>query len=463
MLAYPDGLRGVAAFFVVIHHSSLLWWTWEIHKGWGVESPANNWLALFIRLPIIRLAISGLPNVCVFFVISGYAISHKPLRLIRQGHFSAVAETLSSSIFRRHSRLFMPAAIITFCTAVMAQIDRNWFINSNLATAVPQRIILSKDTLYEQLEVWWAMELNHTKPLNHGIAQEAMANVFNDAYDFNLWTLPIEFASSMVIFLILVAFSRLRSRARMLFVFVALVYVEYYFVLWAIFLFLGGMLICDLRLELDGRGPSAPGPNGGGGGIRPTFLLPRWARGPNGSVLKEGAPGSATKRVGRSNVHYACGFAALTFSLWLLSTPEVTMGGKESWTYATMTSSVIKPYDDFVFIPLGAILLVLTIDQVSFIQGFFTSRLAQYLGRISYSLYLVHGPLLWSLGIKMGRMMLTVTGWGTPLRYCLGVLMGMFLWLLVVIYIADLTHRYIDEQCVAFGKWVYNKLAVKEQ
>lgn len=461
----PDGLRGVAAFLVVLHHASLLWFSWEIHKGWGAKSTANNWLAILIRLPIIRLLISGLPHVSIFFVISGYAISHKPLSLARQGRYSEVSTTLSSAIFRRHARLFLPAAVITLCTAVTAQFNDNWFVESGLGSAVPARVILTKPTLSEQLWDWVGIELQHTKPLRHGFAQALDGDAFNNVYDYNLWTLPIEFTSSMVVFLIIAAFSRLRSRARMVFVFAALIYVEYYFVLWAIFLFLAGMLMCDLRLELDGTAASSsssPRPaiedSGSESGPQDAneSILPLWARQRHGNLK---LPPVMNEVLRSTSISHVLGTVAFTVALWLLATPDATMGARESWTYAWMTSALSKPYDDHVFVPLGAVLLVFTVDHAEFLQGLFTNRVAQYLGRVSYSLYLVHGPLLWSLGIKIGGYTLGITGWGTPWQYCVGVLLGIFLWLVVVIYIADFTARYIDEQCVMFTKWVYDKLA----
>lgn len=450
----------------MIHHASLLWFSWEIHKGWGAKSKANSWIAILLRLPILRLVISGLPHVSIFFVISGYAISHKPLSLAHQGRYSEASSALSSSIFRRHARLHMPAMAITFCTAVMAQ-QQFWYSDSALNSAIPSRVVPMKNTLSEQLWTWVNVELMHTRPLQQGLAYAADSAVFHNPYDYNLWTLPIEFVSSMVIFLILAAFTRLHSRARMTFLLMATIYVEYYFVLWAIFLFLSGTLICDLRLELDRLAacPSSPhqAPRESPGTSRDAAnmsVLPLWARKRHGDV--KFAP--IAKRVfHRSTIECIFGIVVFPIALWLLSTPDADMGAKQSWSYARMSSSVTKVYDDHLFVPMGAALLVLAIDHAKFLQRLFTNRLAQYLGRISYSLYLIHGPLLWSLAISIGRPILNdVTGMTTPWRYCAGVFLTMCLWMMIVICVADLANRYIDEQCVRFGKWFYNKLTKKE-
>lgn len=388
--------------------------------------------------------------------------------------------TLSSAVFRRHSRLFLPAAVVTLCSAVTAQLVRHWFADSGLSTAIPGRVIPVKSSMAEQLATWLNVEVWHTKPLRHGFAQMADGDAFNNPYDYNLWTLPIEFTSSMVVFVIIGAFTRLHSRARMAFVLAALVYVEYKFVLWAIFLFLGGMLICDLRLELDGcpttaSCPPPPRPATEDAGVgsatsrlwghygKRSVVLPLWARERRGNFPLL-PPAAHRFLLRRSTVGYALGTAAFVAALFLLSTPEVIFGGKESsFGYGRLTSALDKPYDDHVLVPLGAVLLVLVVDHAPFLQGLFTSRPAQYLGRVSYSLYLVHGPLLWSLGIKLGQFMLSLTGWGTPFWYCTGVGLGVCLWLVVVFWVADLTNRYVDEPCVRLTRWVYNKLARKEE
>jgi hypothetical protein len=49
----------------------------------------------------------------VFFVMSGYVCSIKPLKLARQGKADEVRKVIGSSIFRRQLRLGLPATIAT--------------------------------------------------------------------------------------------------------------------------------------------------------------------------------------------------------------------------------------------------------------------------------------------------------------------------------------------------------------
>src|SRR6202000_426710 len=45
--------------------------------------------------------------------------------------------------------------------------------------------------------------------------------------------------------------------------------------------------------------------------------------------------------------------------------------------------------------------LVASIQRISWLKSFFETRFNQYLGRVSFAFYLVHGPLLWSLGDRV--------------------------------------------------------------
>jgi hypothetical protein len=53
------------------------------------------------QLPIFRLFYSGPPMVAIFFVISGFALSLKPLSLIRVEDWEQSLHTMASLIFRR--------------------------------------------------------------------------------------------------------------------------------------------------------------------------------------------------------------------------------------------------------------------------------------------------------------------------------------------------------------------------
>jgi len=114
-LSYLDGIRGFAAFLVY----------WQHHQLWPLRSvPANRIFEngfgfedryYFAALPGIRTFFTGGHfAVAVFFIISGYVLSAKPLTLIHAGKFEELGNNLSSALFRRWARLHVPVILVTF-------------------------------------------------------------------------------------------------------------------------------------------------------------------------------------------------------------------------------------------------------------------------------------------------------------------------------------------------------------
>lgn len=461
-----DGLRGIASLLVAIHHASLLGFSWTIHDGWA---PNRHQTAWFVRLPIFRLLISGPPQVAIFFVVSGYAISHKALKFSHQGRFAEAGSSLFSSVFRRHPRLFskcctyqfihgpslttvVPAGIVVFCTALVTWLDPTWFgTNGFPDVAVPTRTVPQAPNLVDQLRNWYNAEIQSTRPISNGFYEQADPHIRPNPYDPNLWTLPMEFSSSMVVFLFLMACTKLHDCVRMALALSLIIYLQYYFDFPALHMFLSGMLICDLHFEID---EIMANPDGRSGTSIVTALGCVW----NTTAYRAIKQFRHSYIVGR-----VIGFSAFIFALWLLSTPELNYGVHESWGYGTLSSWVSAWYGDHLLSPYGAIFLVLTLDHAAFLQPIFTNRFSQYMGKISYSLYMIHGPLLWSVGLKLAHFSIDhVTGGDTNIKYTFGMFLAFGLWWPIAIYLSDLTVRYIDGNCVYFSKWVYEKLSKKD-
>ncbi|KAK7753808.1 hypothetical protein SLS62_004174 [Diatrype stigma] len=440
--AWLDGLRGIAAFFVVWHHTSLLFFSWDIHSGWkGLgDNP--------VQLPILRLAISGLPNVYVFFVVSGYALSYKPLKLLRLERPEDTCGTLASSAFRRHSRLFMPAAAVCFFSMLMARLG--WFGDGDgiPGAAATTMGMPHFDTLWGQLWDYVDFMLKLTDPFRVGPGWWP--------YNEPLWTLPVEFRCSFVIFGLLLAVAGSSARTRFV-LFSGVAVFSVYSLHLPEFLFCGGMLVAALRLHFDEDEDEATN---------------------NQRIGLDTAAASTPRTIdtirswwakfsGCRPVKLAASVACFAASLHVLSMPKISMGGDEAAGFRTLARLIPERYyavgvpENF-WLAQGAVSLLLTVDRSPPLQKLFTNCFAQYLGRISYSLYLIHGLLLQSVAFFIGKRLIHTINPEVKGLYILMVAFTAMIFWTVLIWAADLGWRFIDSPSVRFSSWLQRKLCRRD-
>jgi peptidoglycan/LPS O-acetylase OafA/YrhL len=86
-----------------------------------------------LTLPIFRLSLQGgFLAVAIFFLISGYVVAMKPLKLARAGKAEEARKAIASGAFRRLLRLGAP---VTLATAISWSLDRMG--GFNLARSFP--------------------------------------------------------------------------------------------------------------------------------------------------------------------------------------------------------------------------------------------------------------------------------------------------------------------------------------
>ncbi|PSR92256.1 acyltransferase family-domain-containing protein [Coniella lustricola] len=423
--AYLDGLRGFAAFMVYFHHHGLWAHTPDnnliVENGWGYNG--NYYLAAF---PGIRLFFNGGHfAVATFFVISGYVLSIKPLTLIQAGEQAKLADNLASQLFRRWLRLYIPLIITTGVYML------TWHTFGGLWIDGAEKQGSMRDEVW-----WWYAELKN------------FSFLFNTgglpwlSYNLHLWSIPVEMKGSITIFTMLLAFSRLTTRARLGGTVVLLFYFVYiadglYFAL-----FVMGTLLADLDL------------------LATKNELPR--------LFKALAPY-------KDFIYYHL----LVVALYLGGVPTATkdindLGKNRGWYYL----SLLKPQAAFdykwFYLFFAATLLVAATPRISWLRRFFETRFCQYLGHISYALYLVHGPLLFTFGDRvytavgwigsnspgqtehlawwMNRFPLPKTG---PYGLELAFLLPHIVLIPVNFWCAEAVTRWIDEPAVRFSQWLY--------
>ena len=422
--AYLDGLRGFAAFLVYWHH----------HQLWAHEATSSNPILenafgyqkhyYFASLPAIRMFFTGGHfAVTVFFVISGYVLSTKPLMLIHAGENTKLADNVASALFRRWLRLYIPV----FCTTFLYMTSWHAF---GLWTASADR----QSNYRAELWKWYTESKNFSFVFRTGGEPWFF-------YNFHVWSIPIEFKGSIVIYTALLAFSRCTRTARLWCQVGLILYFLYVVDGWFCALFVGGMLLADLDLLA-------------GNNNLPRFL----------SKLES--------------------FKELIFyHLFILS---LYLGGAPShdadikilkkspgWYYL----SFLKPqavYDyKWFYLFWAAMFLVSSVQRIPWLKSFFETRFNQYLGRISFAFYLVHGPVLWILGDRL----YVATGWireshksglpewvnifpiskAGPLGLELSFLVPHIVILPVTLWAAQVVTKLIDEPSVTFSRWAYRR------
>ncbi|KAK2034738.1 acyltransferase [Colletotrichum zoysiae] len=439
--AWLDGLRGISALFVVCHHWSLVVMPVELRRGFMTDDHP-----MFLQLPIVRLSVTGLSAVCVFFVISGYALSYKPAKLTAQAKSVDFLTAMASSVFRRYLRLFLPTMATTLVIACLA-----YFRLFEVAPVPNQAVVWPRppvlDTFFDQIRSWWAQFGSLSDPLTRDFMRGTRFT-----YDPVLWTIPCEYEGSLMVFLTHVAFYRLRPWIRVLLTIFIVAY-SLHSGYWQYFLFLSGLCIATLHFHgQDRHGVREPA----------SLTLPLTST----TLTLESFRPSFFSLVasGKNNIrNTAIQIGSFLGALWLLSYPEGTPSIAPGYrTIFSLTPAAFGGGEHF-WIPIAAVWLVFTVDKSPVIQPLFTNRYVQYLGRISYSIYLVHFSLIWLYGIHLIRLCAAITG--TPfvansasVSWAVSAILATILFLPVTIAVADFVQRYVDVQSVRFSAWLESRV-----
>jgi peptidoglycan/LPS O-acetylase OafA/YrhL len=399
--AYLDGLRGTAAFFVFIHHTIIDWYP-RLSIGYGTgpnpaDIAANQWF--WQRFPF-RIVYSGRGMVAIFFVISGYVLSYKALRLMRGGNAKAgeLMDTLASSTFRRGMRLFLPCAASTFMSLLMTR--AGWYVHD------PRRINLIPDKMagsfWIQFWDWWHSLVTMSNPFRNVSGHQP---IWGPLYDGHLWTIPIEFRGSLVVFLVCVGVARMAPGWRL----ATLIGITVYSMqqtYWEIFLFIGGIAFADLHFyRAEAAESAADLPLGSPGRANPGLLT-------NLALLATALPRrayahfSARHSLPTKLLRLVVPFGVALFATHILCFPDeqAHLAPGYGWMHAlTPQPMVALGLTQRFWLCLGAVLLIAILECTAYLRRVFESALAQYLGRISFALYACHGMVLYTMGTRFLR------------------------------------------------------------
>jgi peptidoglycan/LPS O-acetylase OafA/YrhL len=393
--SYLDALRGVAAVIVVHHHHQV--------------NPSQLWF--------LSLMTAGKSSVNLFFVISGYVLSYRLLKHMRARDAPALLDNFASSMFRRYIRLFLPSFVASFIAMVLTRMGRLGYVHRF-------------DYLSEQLSDWFwdCVTLGNplTGPRGYKIAFD---NSYSSHYLDPLWTIPVEFRGSIVLYVICLGVCKMATKHRMI-LNCGLIFMCYVWTTIYIALFLGGLLIADLNLSRSETASASM------------------------SDQLESTNTAAPVKSIKERVAWCLLFV---FGLFLLSQPDNNDSTVRPWP---VLKSWIPPHLDresdqlaqHFYLSIGAMLLIYALDNYTPLQTPLRWDFFQYLGEISFGVYVMHALLMWSFWqMTVEPFRVTYLGGSWLARYFVWIVyLGLTFWA------GELFSR-VDAQCVRFARWLQVK------
>lgn len=300
-------------------------------------------------------------------------------------------------------------------------------------TPTTRNVTNSSEILWVQLGGSWEehpfIHDNMTYALkNFTRAYAEWANPFNfghyhPRYDPHTFTIPMELRGSMVLYLFLLGTAAIKAKYRLGFGGVLSAY-SLTLGRWDMATFLGGALLS----ELDIRRTSEPGRS----------LVP-----PATSANRGRFPPSTPKE-------RALRWLGIVVALYFLSYPDAGAEWTPGFSYLSeWVPRYYIPLSGWMFYQaMGALLLMFCVLRSPLLSRLLEGRVAQYLGKISFSFYLVHGPVLHSLGF-----------WIMPRLFerfsrIPAFAIGYVILLSTALYLSNWWYRKIDLWSVTVGKRV---------
>ena len=437
--AHLDGLRGVAAFLVYVYHASYI--SYPVRWSYGGVKEENHHEGILF-LPGIRLLWAGAPWVAVFFIISGYALSYKPVKQMRAGAFADLLRTESSQLIRRAMRLYLPAFAATFIIMLLVwgryyestlPIATSWIYHREFHEYHKGRFDIFA------LQFWdWLMASKMTVWVFTFDLYGGMTS-----YDAHLWTIPNEFRCSLALFMTHITVSTMRPRMRFVTLVLWLAFCHEWG-RWDLGLFICGFMLAEYDLTHSHR-------SGG-------TILPR-------STEASRSPSGLTTHIAPQYLSWlstTMWWSLVCCGLFLMSYPEEGDDTTPGYIWLSAHVHAAPGLQRWRFWPaVGAVQLVWAVNNIPVLQRLLNTSFIRYLGSISYGLYLMHGPVLHTIGYHVMKFWWTITGTKTEAMYSLGFVLSFMTFTPAVIWAGDVFWRAVDLRAVDFARWIEGKIIVK--
>ena len=411
--SWLDGVRGAAALGVYIFHAMGCWT--PLVAAWHSDEEQNN----ILQMPVLRtFFVSGGTAVSLFFALSGYVLTHKSLRWMREGSTHQVYPAVASSMFRRGFRLYLPPILLTFCEMLATRFG---FMPPLNFSFVPESSLVAQF-------LDWLLETNRlVNPICN--FQRAMRGfVTHPKYDAVVWTIPLEFYGSLVCYILLLMLTRMPSNGVRMGVTAIFMGSSMGMGSWNLFCFSAGMLIADFNLSQE-ESDINPSPRASRRGMIWTVVF--------------------------ATAFYVAGFPTLGVGEAQLK----SMPGFEFLRALTPMSLNMEDHARFWW-SISGVALLLSISQLPRLKSLFETNFCQYIGKISFALYLVHEFCIILFGLSLQAFLMRLASLephANTFLYWSVCSVWFILFTLPVFAVAAQVQRLVDVPSVAFARWLEGK------
>ncbi|TVY27975.1 hypothetical protein LHYA1_G003516 [Lachnellula hyalina] len=411
-LEYLTGVRGVASVIVFIYHWTHGLFHDSMDHAYGDTntnsdgSPSSNSELHnhILQLPPLRLLYAAEAMVALFFIVSGYVLSYRPIQDMNvKPATNKSTTTLSSLAFRRFPRLFLPALALVLL-AFLAQLTG--------ALKTPTTTLLTFLHSFLITGIWtWTTFPDNTWSLSP-----------------HLWTVPTEFRCSMVLFALLLTVSQ-RTLLVRFGIEVGVVGWCMGAGRWDVALFVAGAVMAELRVRREVR---------------------LQAREMERTGEEENRNWQCTMW---KSIRTTALLSTLITGLLLACYPPIppSLDTPIFGPLSHLTSS--RSESRRTIYAISALLILSSLDNLPGLQKIFNTRIVQYMGRISYALYLVHGLLIRVVGQRVLDGVWKAAaggGWGAGDGVKFGIASAVVV--PVVVWGADLFERGVERRCVVWAR-----------
>jgi peptidoglycan/LPS O-acetylase OafA/YrhL len=375
-----DSLRGIAAMIVVIHHFLLVFYP-ALFTTQNIHSHTNGNAESVWAYAWCSFIWNGNFAVCLFFVLSGYALS---LGFFADKNKRSPAE----GFLKRYPRLVIPVTASVLLSWLMLSL--NAYQNISVGQAYTNNVF------------WFANLWNISPDILSALHEGFLQSVFyGGTLEYNpvLWTINLEFFGSLLVFACLSIVGSIRNRVVIYVLLSVLLYKSYFLA------FILGMVICDYRYSVYYRRMPA--------------------------IVITGTFAAAL---------YAGGFH------WLRFLPAGEWGVFE---YVAQTSTQI------VYIIASAVILI-TIISTKRVLAPVLHRTGNWLGRISFSVYLLHLLVIGSFSCHTLRFLID-----RQMNYHIACGLTFFSTLVLIFVTSHFFHLLVDKPAIRFSQNLFIRLFLR--